>query len=109
MRLLAGSLRGCAFLGDATEVGLCAKILAGQLRAAGAGFSVDGASGRPWFAIEPDAFVDRALLRGLRVRASAGVAIPVHAEAFYVSGASRAFDTPAVGGVFSVSLELATP
>ena len=107
--LVGGSLRGCAFLGNATEVGLCAKVLAGELRGAGAGYSSDAQRSRPWFALEPEVFVDRALYGRLRARAAAGATVPLHAEAFYVTGASTAYETPAVGGLLSLSIELATP
>jgi hypothetical protein len=107
--LVGGSLRGCAFVGGATEVGLCAKVLAGELHGAGAGYSSDAQRGRPWFALEPDVFVDRALYGRLRARAAAGATVPLHAEAFDVTGASTAYDTPGVGGLFSLSIELATP
>lgn len=109
VRLVAGSLRACTFLGDATEVGVCAKLIAGQLDAAGAGYSSNAQRGRPWFAIEPEVFVDRLLLGPVRSRAAAGATIPLHAEAFYVTGAGTAYDTPAVGALVLLSLELATP
>ncbi|HEX4446769.1 MAG TPA: hypothetical protein VH044_08540 [Polyangiaceae bacterium] len=109
VRLLAGSLRGCASLGDATEVGLCARLFAGQLHATGAGYDANGHGDRPWFALEPGLFVDRSLFGPIRARADAGVTIPLHAEAFDIRGGGVAYDTPAVGGLFSLSIELAAP
>jgi hypothetical protein len=108
VRLVAGSLRGCAFLGDATELGLCAKLFAGQLHAAGAGYDADAQGDRPWFALEPAVFVERSLVEPIRVRADAGIAIPLHAEAFDIRGGGVAYDTPAVGGLFALAIELVT-
>lgn len=109
VRLVAGTARGCVFLGDATELGACAKLLAGQLHAAGAGYSTGAERNRPWLAIEPEVFVDRALFAWVRARAAAGLTVPLHAETFSVTGAGGAYDTPAVGGLFSLSIEAAIP
>jgi hypothetical protein len=109
VRLVAGSVGACAFMGDATELGACAKILGGQLHAAAAGYSSGSAHGRPWLAIEPEIFADRVLVARVRARAAAGLTVPLHAETFSVTGAGGAYDTPAVGGLFSLSLEAEVP
>lgn len=109
VELIAGNLRGCAFLGDAMHLGVCGKVLAGALGAAGSGFSSDAQRTRPWFAIEPEAFVDRSIVGWVRCRAGAGVIVPLHAEVFSVGGAGVAYDTPSVGALFSLLLEVATP
>jgi hypothetical protein len=109
VRLVAGTLRGCAFVGETTELGACAKLLAGQLHAAGAGYGTVSEHDRPWLAIEPEVFVDRALFAWVRARAAAGLTVPLHAETFSVTGAGGAYDTPAVGGLFSLSIEAEIP
>jgi hypothetical protein len=109
VQLISGSLRGCAFLGDATRFGFCAKLLAGVLRAEGSGYSTDTERTRPWLAIEPDVFIERSLFSWVRCRAAAGPIVPLHAEAFSVTGAGAAYATPSVGGLASLLLEVATP
>jgi hypothetical protein len=109
VRLVAGTVRACAFVGDETELGACAKILAGQLHAAGAGYSTGSERNRPWLAVEPEVFLDRAIVAWVRARAAAGLTVPLHAETFSVTGAGGAYDTPAIGGLFSLSIEAAIP
>jgi hypothetical protein len=109
VRLVAGTARACAFVGDATELGACAKILAGQLHAAGAGYSTGAERNRPWLAVAPEVFLDRAIVAWVRARAAAGLTVPLHAETFSVTGAGGAYDTPAVGGLFSLSIEATIP
>ncbi len=109
VQLIAGSLRGCGFFGDVTQVGLCSKIFVGALRAEGSGYSADARHTRPWFAIEPELYADRALAGWLRCRATAGVVVPLHAETFSVTGAGTAYATPAAGALASIALEIATP
>jgi hypothetical protein len=109
VQLLAGRVRGCAFLGSSTLFGLCATILAGQLQADGAGYSTNAEGVRPWFAVEPEAFVDRALFGWIRARVAAGAVLPFRAESFSATGAGVAYDTPSIGALFSLSVEVATP
>jgi hypothetical protein len=109
VELISGSLRGCAFLGNETRFGFCANVLAGVLRAEGSGYTTDVERTRPWVAIEPDVFIGRSLFSWVRVRASAGPIIPLHAEAFSVTGAGAAYATPVVGALTSLTLEMATP
>lgn len=109
VQLLSASLRGCAFVGSTTHLGLCASVLAGALGAKGNGYSVDMQRTRPWLAVEPGAFVDQSLLWGLRGRAAAGAIVPLYAETFSVVGAGVAYPTPPVGGLLSLSLELQIP
>jgi len=109
VELIAGSLRGCAFLGRETSFGFCAKILAGVLRAEGSGYTTDVERTRPWAAIEPEVFIGRSLFSWVRVRASAGPIVPLHAETFSVTGAGAAYATPVVGALAALTLEVATP
>jgi hypothetical protein len=107
--LLAGSAWGCGFLGSDTHLGLCAEILAGALHAGGIGYIVNVQHGRPWFAIEPELFVDHSLLSWIRGRLAVGALVPLHAETFSVTGVGSAYATPAVGGLASLVLEIVTP
>ncbi len=109
VQLLAGSAWGCAFLGGDAHLGLCAKMFAGALRGAASGYSADTQRGRPWFAIEPELYADHGLFWWVRARVAAGAIVPLHAETFSVTGAGSAYATPAVGGIASLSLEIATP
>ena len=92
-----------------THLGLCAEVFAGALHAEGTGYSTNVRHGRPWFAIEPELFVDHALLAWMRGRLGVGALVPLHAESFSVTGAGSAYATPAVGGLASLALEIATP
>ena len=92
-----------------THLGLCAKLLVGALRAEASGYSEDAQRTRPWFAIGPEAYVDRSLSAWLRCRAAVGAIVPLHAEAFSVAGAGSAYATPVLGGLASLSLEIVTP
>ena len=109
VRLIAGTLRGCAFLGEATQFGACAELLGGQLHGAGSGYSRNAQGSSAWLAIEPAVFVTRSLFGLVRARASAGATVPLRAKTFSVTGEKVAYDAPAVGGLFSLALELATP
>ncbi len=109
VQLFAGSLRGCAFSGGETQLGVCAKVLAGAVRAEAAGYSTDTQRARVWLAIEPEVYVDHAVLGWLRGRAALGAVVPLRAETFSVTGAGAAYATPPVGGLASLSLEVATP
>ncbi len=109
VELFSGSLRGCAFWGDATHLGFCGSILAGALFASGTGYSMDAQRTRPWFAVEPQVFVDRALFAGIRCRGAAGAVIPLHAESFSVAGAGVAYAPPPIGALVSISLEMVRP
>ena len=109
VQLVAASLRACGFVGQRTQFGACAQGFVGQLHAAGAGHTLDASHDRPWLAAEPEVFVDRALFGHVRGRATAGAVVPLRAETFSIRGAGLAYDTPAVGGMFTLSIELATP
>ncbi len=109
VELIAGTLRGCAFLGEVTQLGICAELLGGQLHGAGGGYSRNSEGSSAWLAIEPAAFVTRSLFGLVRGRVSAGATVPLRAETFSVTGEKVAYDAPAVGGLFSLALELATP
>ena len=109
VQLIAGTLRGCAFFGEVTQLGVCAELLGGQLHGAGSGYSRNSQGSSAWLAVEPAAFITRSLFGLVRGRASAGATVPLRAETFSVTGEKVAYDAPAVGGLFSLALELATP
>jgi hypothetical protein len=107
VQLAAGSLRGCAFAWTVTRLGVCARVLAGALQAEASGFDANMRRTRPWFAAGAEVFVDAALpVAPLRCRAAAGAIVPLHAEAFSVAGVGSAYRTPAVGALFTLSIEL---
>ena len=89
--------------------GPCGRVFAGALGAAGSGYSSDAQRLRPWFAIEPEAFVDRSIVGWVRCRVAAGAVVPLHAETFSVAGVGQAYDTPPIGALVSLSLEVVTP
>jgi hypothetical protein len=109
VQLVSGLLRGCAFLGSEFHVGVCATALAGALHGEARGFTSDGQRTASWFAIEPDVFVDRSLGWWVRVRLAAGAVVPLPPADFAVSNAGAAYLGPAVGGLFSLSVEIASP
>ena len=109
VELVAGTVRGCMFARTETRVGVCGRVLAGALHAGASGFDANTQRTRPWFAAGLEVFVDGRLpVALLRYRAAAGALVPVHAEAFSVGSVGSAYDTPALGGLFTLSVEIAT-
>jgi hypothetical protein len=109
VQLFSGTIGACVSLWEPTRLGLCGRFLAGEILAAGSGFSVNSNATRPWFAAGPELFVDGPLFAPIvRYRASVAALIPVHAEAFYVAGPGVAYDTPPFGGLFTLAVELGT-
>jgi hypothetical protein len=103
--LVAGSVVGClAWLG---HFGLCGGLLAGRLAADGHGYSSGTNHDRPWFALDLEAFVrGSSALPWLGYRVSLGPLLPLHSETFSVAGVGVAYDTPPVGALLRVALEL---
>jgi hypothetical protein len=109
VQLFAGAFGACVFAWDRTRLGVCGRFLAGEVFAAGSGFSVDSNATRPWFAGGLELFVDGPLFAPhVRYRASVAALVPVHPEAFYVAGPGVAYDTPPFGGLFTLAVELGT-
>jgi hypothetical protein len=107
VQLAAGTLRGCVFARSETRVGVCGRVFAGALRAGAKGFDANTQRTRPWFAAGLEVFFEGPLLVALlRYRAAAGAIVPLHAEAFSVAGAGLAYEPPALGGLFTFSLEI---
>jgi hypothetical protein len=109
VELAAGSVRGCAHAWTETRVGVCGRVLAGAFQAGASGFDANTQKTRPWLAAGLEVFVDGPLpVALLRYRAAAGAIVPLHAQAFTVAGVGSAYDTPALGGLFTLSVEIAT-
>jgi hypothetical protein len=109
VQLAAATVRGCAFAWTETRLGVCGCVLAGALQAVASGFDTNTQKTRPWLAAGLEAFVDGPLpVALLRYRAAAGAIVPLHAEAFSVAGVGSAYDTPALGGLFTLSVEIGT-
>jgi hypothetical protein len=106
VQLLAGGLRGCVFAGSEGHFGVCGRLMAGMLSASATGFDIDGRGTRPWLAGGAESFVDGPLgMQWLRYRCTAGVLVPVHAEAFSIAGVGPAYETPGVAGLFTLAIE----
>jgi hypothetical protein len=110
VQLVAGSIRGCGFVWETTRLGMCGRVLGGALEASGSGYKVDVQTTRPWFAAALEVFVDGSLpVSLLRYRAAAGAVVPLHPEAFFIAGIGPAYETPEVGGLFTLSVEVRPP
>jgi len=109
VQLVAGEARLCAFAWTRTQLGGCGAFLAGALSAEGAGYSIVTQATRPWLAVGAQLFVDGPLpFPLLRYRGAVEAIVPVHAEAFSVNGVGVAYDTPAFGGLLTLSVEVRT-
>jgi hypothetical protein len=109
VELAAGTVRGCAFAWTETRLGVCGRVLVGALRAGASGFDSNTQKTRPWFAAGLEAFVDGPLpVAMLRYRGAAGAIVPLHVEAFSIAGVGSAYDAPALGGLVTLSVEIAT-
>jgi hypothetical protein len=109
VQLIAGTVRGCASAWTETRLGVCGRVLAGALQADAIGFDAHAQRTRPWFAAGLEVFVDGPLPGALfRYRAAVGAIAPLRAEAFSVAGVGSAYDTPALGGLFTLAVEIAT-
>ena len=106
VQLIAATAGGCLFTEHAATLGLCPYALAGVVRGRGSGYDTNAESTRPWLAAGLEGFVNVPLVAPLRLRAAATGVVPLHAEAFTVGGAGVAYDTPPVGGLFTLSLEV---
>lgn len=107
VQLVAGSMRGCAFVWDRTRLGMCGSVFGGVLEATASGYEVDVQRARPWFAAAVEVFVDGPLpVSTFRYRAAAGAVVPLHAESFFIAGVGPAYETPDVGGLFTLSVEV---
>jgi hypothetical protein len=106
VQLLAAGARGCVFAGSEGHFGVCGRLMGGMLWATATGFDIDGRGTRPWLAGGAESFVDGPLgVSWLRYRCAAGVLVPLHAEAFSVSGVGAAYETPALAGLFTLAIE----
>jgi hypothetical protein len=107
VQLIAGAARLCAFAWTRTRLGGCGGFFAGELSAKASGYSLVTQASRPWFAMGAELFVDGPLpFSPFRYRGAVEAIIPVHAEAFSVTGVGVAYNTPAFGALFTLSLEI---
>jgi len=105
--LVAGSVVGC--LAWLRRFGVCGGVFGGRLAANAHGYSQAANHDRPWFALDLEAFVRGSTpLPWLGYRVSAGPLVPLHSETFSVAGVGVAYDTPSVGALLRVALELRT-
>lgn len=109
VQLLAGSIRGCGWVLEPTHVGLCARVLGGQIVARSHGYDFDGQQSRPWIAIGLEAFIQGALGPRLRYRAAASALAPLRDAAFTIQNIGTAYIPPPIGALFTLALELSTP
>jgi hypothetical protein len=107
VQLISADARACAFMFRRTRLGACANTFAGALIASAHGFATGFEKRRPWFALGLEAFLEGVLSPlVLRYRLSAGAVVPLHAEVFAVTGAGSAYDTPPLGALVTLAIEM---
>jgi hypothetical protein len=107
VQLIAGVARVCASPFVGIRAGGCGGFFAGALSAAATGYSGVSQASRPWFAGSAELFVDGPLpIAPFRYRGSVEGIVPVHAEAFAVTGVGLAYAAPAFGALFTLALEV---
>ena len=109
VHLLAASVRGCAWVLEPTHLGLCARVLGGELLAQSGGYDFDGQQSRTWFAVGLEAFLQGPLAPHLRYRAAAGALAPLRDQSFSIQNVGTAYTPPPLGALFTLALELSTP
>jgi hypothetical protein len=109
VQLLTASVRGCAWVLEPTHLGLCARVLAGELLARSRGYDSDGQQSRPWLAVGLEAMIQGALLHHLRYRLAACALAPLRDQAFSIQNLGAAYTPPPIGALFTLALELSTP
>jgi hypothetical protein len=109
VQLLTASVRGCAWVFEPTHLGLCARVLAGELLARSSGYDSDGQQSRPWLAFGLEAMIQGALLHHLRYRVAACALAPLRDQAFSIQNLGAAYAPPPIGALFTLALELSTP
>jgi hypothetical protein len=109
VQLLAASVRGCAWVLEPTHVGLCARVLGGELLAQSRGYDSDGQQSRPWLAVGLEAFLQGPLWPHFRYRAAADALAPLRAQSFSIQNLGTAYTPPPIGALFTLALELSTP
>jgi hypothetical protein len=109
VQLLAASVRGCGWVLEPTHLGLCARVLGGELLARSSGYDSDGQQSRPWLAFGLEAFVQGPLLPHLRYRAAAAALAPLRDQSFSIQNLGTAYTPPPIGALFTLALELSTP
>jgi hypothetical protein len=109
VQLLAASVRGCAWALDSTRLGLCARLLAGEMLAKSRGYDSDGQHSTPWLALGLEAFVDGPLLHHLRYRVAAAALAPLRDQSFSIQNLGPLYQPPPIGALFTLALEIQSP
>ena len=105
--LFSSDLRGCIRSGETTRIGLCPHLFLGDISAHSVGFDVNRGGTREWYAAGLELFVNGSLpVDWIHYRLGATVIVPLHAETFSIAGIGSAYETPPVGGMVMLSLEL---
>jgi len=112
VQLLSADARLCGFLRRRAHFGACGRFFAGALFAGASGYAASAHQTRPWFAGALELFLDAPVPLpppvNVRYRLAVDGIVPVHAETFSVTGAGTAYDTPAFGGLLTLSFEIGT-
>jgi hypothetical protein len=112
MSLLAGRIQGCAWLRPDVarpDLGLCAGLLAGSLRASGDGYLYDFPVSNAWFAFEASGEARLPLSRNAALQLSISLAVPTRQQSFTVENAGVAAESSPVAGLLGVGPELRFP
>jgi hypothetical protein len=107
VQLIAAEARACALPWIRVRVGLCLSAFGGAVLGSSQGFNVDSSGVASWFAAGIQAFFEgRTPLPALRYRLAVGAIAPLQQEVFTVGGAGSAYDTPPVGGLVTLAIDL---
>jgi hypothetical protein len=109
VQLLAASVRGCGWVLETARVGLCARVLAGELLAQSHGYDLDGQQSRPWVALGLEAFVEVALGPHLRTRLGASALAPLWDQSFSIQNVGSGYSPPPLGALLTLALESVSP
>jgi len=108
VQLISADARACGLLFQRTRLGACANAFAGALIANAEGFATNLEREEGWFALGLEAFIEGVMSPSvLRYRLSVGAVVPLHAEVFAVTGAGSAYETPPVGALVTLAIEMA--
>jgi hypothetical protein len=107
--LVSGLAKACGSLFAVTRLGACGGFFAGALSAAASGYTGNSQATRPWFAATAELFVDGPLpFSVFRYRLGVSGIVPVRTEVFRITDVGVAYDTPALGGLLTLALEIET-
>lgn len=102
--LWAGALHFC--VGGAPTAkpswALCPALLAGEFRAKARGYDFNGSQRHAWFAFAASGALRFPITRRVSVELRSSVIVPLERERLIVRNVGRAFESPAVGGMFEL-------